>query len=166
MKKRGFRNFFKKINWSSFFLSVVAVYATAVIGALFTSRGVKSFWYLTIRPSITPPSWVFSVVWNILFFLIFLSLYFYLSKQKEVRWPSKIELVFSINLVLNFLWSFLYFWVRKPVFAFVDLILLWISIIVLIYANWKSNKTSALLLIPYLLWISFAGVLNYLSAFT
>jgi len=165
MKKGGIKNLFKKINWNALFLSALAVYATEILGALFTMRGVKSFWYSTVRPSITPPNWVFLVVWNILFFMIFVSLYLYLKKLKNRRWPSNVELLYSINLVLNFLWSFFYFWIRNPIIAFVDLILLWISIAILICLNWKSNRTSALLLIPYLLWISFAGVLNYLSVF-
>jgi translocator protein len=165
MKKKGI-SFFKKINWCMLFLSAITVYATALLGSLFTMKGLNSFWYLSVRPSITPPGWVFSVVWNILFFMIFISLYLYLRKIKNQKWPTKIELAFSINFILNFLWSFFYFWKGYLTIAFVDLILLEISIIVLICLTWKSNRKSALLLIPYLLWVSFAGVLNYLSAFT
>jgi len=164
MKKKG-NNFFKKIKWDSFFLSLIAVYATALLGSLFVSKGISSSWYLIVRPSITPPGWVFSLVWNILFFMIFISLYFCLKSMKKEKWPTNIELVFSINLILNFLWCFLFFWKGYLTLAFIDLILLWISIIVLIRLTWKSNRTSALLLIPYLIWISFAGVLNYLIAF-
>jgi translocator protein len=165
MKKKGLKYFFKKINWQILFLSLITVYGTALLGGLFTSAGVKSFWYLTVRPSITPPNWVFPVVWNILFFLILISLYLCLTNVKTKKESSKIEIAFGINFILNFLWSFLYFGIRNPLFAFIDLILLGFSIISLIFINWKSNRKSALLLIPYLVWIIFAGILNYLSIF-
>jgi tryptophan-rich sensory protein len=166
MKKEGIKKIFKKINWNALFVSFVAVYATALLGGLFTSKGLASLWYQNVRPSITPPGWVFSVAWNILFFLIFISLYLCIKDLKALqkrKWPSSLELAFSINLILNFLWCFFYFWLQNPLIAFIDLILLWTSIIVIICLTWKSNRISALLLIPYLLWISFAGVLNYLS---
>ena len=166
MKKKGIKSLFKEINWNLFFLSLIAVYGTSLLGGIFTSRGVNSLWYLTVRPSITPPNWVFPLVWNILFFLIFLSLYISLKNAKTKKTSCKIEILFGINLILNFLWSFFYFWLRNPTIAFIDLILLEFSIIALICCSWKINRKASLLLVPYLLWISFAGVLNYLSAFT
>jgi tryptophan-rich sensory protein len=165
MKKGASRKFFKKIDWNILFLSLIAIYATAILGGLFTSRGANSFWYLTVRPSITPPNWVFPVVWNILFFLIFLALYLCLVNVKNKKICSKVELCFGINLVLNFLWSYFFFGLRNPKLAFVDLILLWFSIISIIYSSWKIDKRISILLVPYFLWVTFAGVLNYLIAF-
>jgi translocator protein len=163
MKKRGKRNFFKKINWKILLLSLFTVYGTAFLGSVFTSSGVKSFWYLTVRPSITPPNWVFPVVWNILFFMIFISLYICLTKAKDKKSSSKAEIVFGINFLLNFLWSLFYFGLRNPLFAFLDLILLFFSILAMIRITWKINRKASWLLVPYLLWIVFAGLLNYLS---
>ncbi len=163
--KKGLKKIFKKINWKIFFSSLIAILATVILGNLFTSKGVNSFWYWTVRPSITPPNWVFPIVWGILFFFIFLSLYLSLTSAKNKKMSSKIEIVFGINLVLNFLWSFLFFGIRNPPFAFVDLILLWLSIIAMIFVTRKINRKASWLLIPYLLWVSFAGVLNYLSLF-
>ena len=163
--KKGLKNFFKKINWGILFLSLITTYGTALLGGIFTSVGIKSFWYLTVRPSITPPDILFPIVWNILFFLIFVSLYICLTKAKDKKTSSKIEIVFGINFILNFLWSFFYFGLRNPLIALLDLILLFFSIIVMIKVTWKIDKKASRILIPYLIWIIFAGLLNYLSVF-
>jgi tryptophan-rich sensory protein len=166
--KKGVGKGLKKISWKFLILSFVVVYAVAFAGGVFTSKGVNSFWYLTVKPSITPPNWVFPVVWNILFFLIAVSLYLVLVHKENKKGKSarlKAEIAFSINLVLNFLWSFLYFYLRNPTLAFFDLILMWLSIAAMIYFSYKISKKTAWLLVPYLLWVAFAGVLNYLSAF-
>ena len=157
------KTFFKKIDWGIFLLSIITVSSTAILASLFMARGINSFWYLTVRPSITPPGWVFSVVWTILYILLAWSLYSCLTCTKNKKICSRVELLFAVNLLLNFLWGFLFFWMRKPLFAFFDIIALWISIIAIIYGTWNVNRKSALLLIPYLLWVTFAGVLNYIS---
>jgi translocator protein len=159
VKKKGV----KKIHFGFLILSFVSVYIVALAGSLFTIPGVASFWYQTVKPSITPPGWVFPVVWNILFFLIALSLYFLLTTVDKKSLQFKIEIVFAINFLLNFMWSFFYFGLRNPLFAFYDLIALWLSIFSMIYIAWKIDKKSAWLLLPYLLWVTFAGILNYLS---
>jgi tryptophan-rich sensory protein len=155
----------KKLDWKTLILSFFIVYATALAGSIFTSPGVKSFWYQTVRPSITPPDLVFPIVWNILFFMIFVSLYLSLTNSRNKHVQSKIEIVFGINLVLNFLWSVLYFGLRNPLLAFIDLILLAFSIASIIFIVRKINRKAAWLLAPYLIWVCFAGILNYLSIF-
>lgn len=153
-----------KIKWKSLFLSFILVYSVALIGSIFTSQGTNSDWYNSIRPSITPPNWVFPIVWNILFFLLAISLYLVIINVKKSM-KQKIYIFFGINFILNISWSVFYFFLRNPAIAFVNLIALWVSIISLIYFTSKVNQKSAWLLVPYLLWVSFAGVLNYLSIF-
>jgi tryptophan-rich sensory protein len=158
MKKR-----MKGINWKVLIVSLIIVYLVAFVGSLFTSPVTDSEWYDSIKPSITPPGWVFPIVWNILFFLIALSLYFSWinSDGKETR--KKIILVFGINFILNIFWSVLYFGLKNPFYAFIEIFLLWISIVSMIYVSYKIDKKAGWLLVPYLLWVSFAIVLNYLS---
>ncbi len=151
----------KRVNWKVLIISLIIVYLVALIGSIFTSSSVSSDWYQSIKPSITPPNWVFPVVWNILFFLIALSLYFSWINGKKVR--GKIAIVFGVNFLLNILWSVLYFNMKRVDIAFFDLILLWLSIISMIYFVGKIDKKAGWLLVPYLLWVSFAGILNYLS---
>jgi len=153
----------KKINWKVLIASLVIVYLVAFVGSLFTSTNTDSEWYDSIRPSITPPNWVFPIVWNILFFLISLSLYFSWSGSEKSDVRRKIVIVFGINFILNIFWSFLYFGLRDPFYAFIEIFVLWISIVLMIYVSYRIDKKAGWLLVPYLLWVSFAVVLNYLS---
>jgi len=150
-----------KLQLKTLVVCIVVVYAVAFIGSLFTTGNTSGEWYESIKPSITPPNWVFPVVWNILFFLIALSLYFSWIHAKNQK--NKIMIVFGINFLLNILWSVLYFTLKNPLYAFIELIFLWLSILTMVLVTYKINKTSSYLLLPYLLWVSFAGVLNYLS---
>ncbi|MCL5018775.1 MAG: tryptophan-rich sensory protein [Candidatus Pacearchaeota archaeon] len=158
MKKRT------KINWKVLIASFVAVYFSAFIGSLFTSGNVTSAWYESIRQSITPPNWIFPVVWNVLFFLIALSLYIAWTNSSKKQKP-KLAIFFGFNLMLNTLWSLIFFVLKNPAIAFFELIIFWVSIVSIIFITWKINRNSAWLLFPYLLWVSFAGILNYLIAF-
>jgi tryptophan-rich sensory protein len=152
-----------KINQKTFLISFIAVLLFAFMGILLTYQNVGGTWYNLIKPSIAPPSWVFSVTWSILFVFIGLSLYFALVNAKDKRTERGIEIAFGVNFILGVSWSFFFFTLRKPLYAFFDLILLWASIIVLILLTERISRKSAWLLVPYLLWISFAGALNYLT---
>lgn len=153
----------KRVNWKVLIICLIIVYAVAFIGSIFTSQGTKTEWYQSIKPSITPPNWIFPIVWNVLFFLIGLSLYFAWISAKNKSAKKSIIILFTINFILNILWSLLYFTLQNPIVAFIDLALIWFSIIILLILTQKINKASFYLLIPYLLWVSFAGVLNFLS---
>jgi len=149
--------------WLVFVVSLVIVYGIAFIGNLFTSSAVQSSWYQQIRPSITPPNYVFPIVWNILFFLIGLSLAFSWINSKNKKQRKIVAFAFGFNLFLNVLWSVLYFGLKNPTWAFVDIILILFSIIWMILVVRKINKKATWMLVPYLLWVSFASILNFLS---
>src|SRR3989339_2138504 len=143
-------------------IAIIVVYTLGFIGSIFINEETGSDWYNEIKPSITPPNWVFPIVWNILFFLIAVSITFVIiNSKKEQR--KYIIIFYGINLFFNTLWSFLYFGMHNPFLAFLDLIIIWASILVLIIFNFGISKKAAILLIPYLLWVSFAGIINYLS---
>jgi len=150
----------KKINWKVLIVSLLIVYGVAALGSLFTSGNTEGEWYESVKPSITPPGWVFPIVWNILFFLIALSLYFSWINAKS---RNKLALVFGVNFLLNILWSYFYFYLKSPFLAFIEIIILELSIVFMILATYKVNKKSAYLLLPYLIWVGFATILNYLS---
>jgi len=151
----------KKINWKFLIIAFIIIHLAAIFGSLFTNTGD---WYESVKPSITPPGYVFPIVWTILFILISISFYFVLiSKKGKLR--NRAIIFFIINIILNGLWSYLFFELHNPVFAFFELVLLWVSILFMIYFSFKLNKISSYLLVPYLLWVSFAGILNYLIAF-
>jgi len=97
-----------------------------------------------------------------LFFLIGLSLYFAWMKAKPIQKKLVAE-VFAVNLIFNIVWSILYFGLHNVLYAFIEIFILWISIVWMIIVTWKIDKKAAYLLVPYLLWVSFAIILNYLS---
>ena len=156
--KKGVKKFYILI------LCFLFVYLAAFIGGIFTSISINTGWYESVKLSITPPDEVFPIVWNILFFLVAVSLFFVWTNSSKKQ-KTKVALVFGINLFLNVFWSFSFFFLKNPTLAFAVLILLEVSILSMIFTSWKIKKVSALLLIPYLLWVSFAGILNYLIAF-
>jgi len=153
-----------RINWKVLVVCLVIVYGIAFLGSIFTSGNTDTSWYQGIKPAITPPNYVFPIVWNILFLLIALSLYFaWLRAGKNQK--KIVALVFGINLFLNALWSYLFFELKKPNYSFFELSLLWVSIWFMIAVTGKIDRKAAWLLVPYLFWVLFAGVLNYLIAF-
>lgn len=153
----------KKVNIKVLIVCLLIVYAVAFIGSLFTSSAVNSLWYETIKPSITPPNWIFPVVWNVLFFLISLSLYFSWINSKSKNQKKKVAFAFGLNFILNIFWSLLYFGLRNPLYSFIEIFFLLASIIYLFYVSYKIDRKAGWLVVPYLVWVSFAIILNYLS---
>lgn len=152
----------KKRNIKVLIFSIIIVYFVGFIGSIFTSGNTDSDWYKSIKPNITPPNFVFPIVWNILFFLIGWSLYFVWTKSKKED-KGSIILIYGLNFIFNILWSVLYFGLKNITFAFFEIIVLWLSIISMIVLARRIDIKSGWLLAPYLLWVTFAGVLNYLS---
>ncbi len=154
----------KKIHWKILVWSLIIVFIFAGIGSLFSSDQTKSAYYVSIKPNLTPPNWVFPLVWNFLFVLLAYALYFdWIKSGNDPKKRNKVILIFLINLALNVLWSFLFFVVQNPLFAFFDVILLLVSIIWIFTFNWKFEKKSSYLVIPYFVWVLFAAYLNWIS---
>lgn len=140
----------------------LCILSTLLIGGIsgFATATSINGWYVTInKPSFNPPNYLFGPVWTSLYILMGISLYMILqSDSNELR--KKAVTIFSIQLFLNFCWSFIFFNFQNLGFAFVEIILMWISILTMIIVFYKINKTAAFLQIPYLLWVSFASILN------
>jgi tryptophan-rich sensory protein len=160
--KRNGKVWYKKIDWKGLILLFLFVHVFALIGSFFTNT--KSDWYHSIKLSLIPPGFVFGIVWTILFLLIWISFYLALTKSKK-EYEIVVLTAFFLNLVLNAIWSIIFFGMQSPIAAFVELIVLWLSIGLMMIVSLKVSKLSAWLLLPYLVWVSFAGVLNYLIAF-
>jgi tryptophan-rich sensory protein len=130
------------------------------ISGYFTSTSITT-WYVTLnKPSFNPPNYLFGPVWTTLYILMGISLFLVLNKAKDLE-KSKIIFVFSIQLILNFLWSFLFFKFQQLGLALAEILLMWCSILFMIIIFYKTNKLAALINIPYLLWVSFATILTY-----
>lgn len=129
------------------------------IGGIATASGVND-WYLTIvKPSFNPPNYLFGPVWSFLYLLMGVSFYLILKSPKNhFRKPA--IYIFLTQLGLNFLWSFIFFKFQLLGVAFIEILLIWISILTMILIFRRINKTASYLQIPYILWVSFASVLN------
>lgn len=129
------------------------------MGSVFTTSAIPT-WYATLnKPSFAPPNWVFAPVWTTLYILMGVALYLGLSgKGKGER--KKAVRIFALQLILNVLWSLLFFGMRNPTLALIDIVALWIAIFLTIKSFSKINKWAGYLLVPYFLWVSFASFLN------
>ncbi len=132
---------------------------TAMVGGSIT---VLDSWYYSLeQPSWAPPDYMFGIIWTTIFALIAIAGFLAWQKAPTRRAAEIMLGLFALNGFLNLGWSFLFFRVQRPDMAFYELIVLWLSIMALILFCGRFSKISALLLVPYLIWVSIAGLLNY-----
>jgi translocator protein len=129
------------------------------ISGIATSGNITT-WHATLnKPVFNPPNYLFGPVWTVLYLLMGISLFMiWRSPSGDAR--NYALAIFSIQLVLNFAWSFIFFHFKQTGWAFVEIILIWISVLAMIIIFYRINRTAAFLQVPYLLWVSFASVLN------
>jgi translocator protein len=129
------------------------------ISGIATATGINSWFESLNKPFFNPPAYLFGPVWTFLYLLMGVSFYLILQSGEHL-FRNKAIIIFMIQLGLNFAWSFLFFKYQLPGIAFIEIILIWMSILIMIRLFYKINRLAALLQIPYLLWVSFASVLN------
>lgn len=145
--------------WSSLFFFLFLCFSIELIGGWFTSSSVLS-WYPTLKKaSFNPPAWVFGPVWTLLYLMIALSGWLIFLQQKSSL-RSRALTIYGIQLFLNFLWSYFFFFLRSPFLGLVDITLLLIFLIWTVISFWPLSRKASLLLIPYLLWTAYASILN------
>jgi tryptophan-rich sensory protein len=142
-------------------VAILACQIAGVVGSIFTAPSIPT-WYATLgKPDFTPPNWVFAPVWTTLFVLMGVSAYLVWNKGLENKNVKMALLIFSIQLALNMLWSFLFFGLKSPLYAFFEILILWLVIMLTIVNFSRISKTASWLLIPYIIWVSFAAILNF-----
>jgi len=145
-------------------VAVVVSELAGIIGSIFTSPAIPEWYAGLVKPALNPPSWVFAPVWIALYALMGISLYLVWKSDPAIVDPTlrkKGIALFFIQLALNSLWSILFFGMKNPFLAFAEIIFLWIAILGTIFVFSNISKKAAWLLIPYILWVSFAAYLNY-----
>jgi len=140
--------------------SILIPLAAGFVGAFFTTPSIATWYAALQKPLFSPPNWIFGPVWTILYVLMGLSMYLVWTGGKNKSISGAFTL-FGTQLFLNVLWSIIFFGMKSPFYAFIEIVVLWIAIILTIRNFQNISKTAALLLIPYVLWVSFAAVLNY-----
>ena len=132
-----------------------------IVGGLsgyFTASNIAT-WYVTLnKPFFNPPNYLFGPVWTVLYLMMGISLGMIINAKHNNK--NKSLIIFSIQLVLNFFWSVIFFSLQSPGWAAIEIIAMWLSIIYMIRSFYKINKWAGWLQIPYLLWVTFASVLN------
>lgn len=142
-------------------ISVTIPVATGAIAGLFTASSVNG-WFLTIiKPSFNPPSWLFAPVWTALYIMMGIACFLVWNSKVDVKLKNKALGFYMVQLLLNFLWSLIFFYAHQPGWALFDIILMWGMILSTILQFGKISSTAAWLLVPYISWVSFAAVLNF-----
>ena len=139
---------------------IILCLATGWLGSLFTRQSIPN-WYADLqKPAFNPPDWVFAPVWTILYLMMAVGVFIILSKGLHNPNVRIALVVFLAQLLLNGLWTPIFFGAHLIFAALVEIIILWLSIILTIVLFWKISIPASLLLLPYILWVTFAVVLN------
>jgi len=170
-------------NLFKFIIAISIAQAAGILGSFFTISSVSTWYVELIKPAFNPPNWVFGPVWTTLYFLIGVSLYLVWKNNwqtvhlvfetgmkawnpiSERLWRGDLQkvnaiTVFGVQYVLNILWSWVFFGLQSPATAFFVILALWFSIVYVIINFYRISKPAAWLLVPYILWVSFAAYLN------
>lgn len=149
----------KKSDIIKLVISILIPLALGAIAGRFTAQAVPDWFASLNRPSFSPPNWIFGPVWTILYILLGISLYL-IWKQIPSKQRNNALLIFSLQMFLNFIWSFVFFYFNQIGLALIVIIGLWISIVFMLISFYKLKPSAAYLNLPYLLWVTFASVLN------
>jgi len=141
-------------------ISILIVFSFGFIGSFFTTPSIATWYAFINKPLFSPPNWIFAPVWTLLYILMGISAFLIWKKRDNLK--TKPALIFyGIQLILNALWSIIFFGMHNPGLALLGIIILWLFILITLIKFYKINKTAGILFIPYLLWVSFASILNY-----
>jgi len=135
--------------------------AAGLIGALSTNPSINTWYSTLVRPEWSPPNWLFGPVWTLLYLMMGVALFLVWTRHIGGKLRMVWLKLFGIQLILNSLWSYLFFGVQRPDYAFYEILVLLGFIVSLIVLALRFDKRAAVLLVPYALWVSFATYLNY-----
>lgn len=151
--------------WAKLKPYVISIAIALGVGGLsaFLTRENMDIYERIIRPALAPPAILFPIVWTILYTLMGISsAKIWLQKKEKPELVLDALLAYAVQLFLNFFWSLIFFNMQNFLFSLIWLVLLWVAIIVMIIRFYRVEPLSALLQIPYLLWVTFAGYLNFM----
>ena len=148
---------FLKIQWKKLIICLAIPLAVGGISAFLTQNSMETFQAIQ-KPPLSPPGWLFPIVWTLLYILMGIASYLVFTSQK----PNRTALtVYGVQLAFNFIWPILFFNLEQYLFAFIWLVLLWFLILATIIQFDSISKPAKYLMLPYLLWVTFAGYLNF-----
>jgi len=151
----------KTVSIARLIVSIVLCQAAGLLGSIFTFSEIPTWYAGLAKPWFTPPNWLFGPVWIMLYTLMGISLCFVWNKGFGERKAKTAGIVFAVQLALNAVWSILFFGLHNPLYGLAGIIALWIAIAATIVKFYPISRKAALLLIPYIAWVSIATALNY-----
>ena len=149
-----------KIDFKKLILNLAIPLAVGGLSALITKNSMEMFSQIE-KPPLSPPGWLFPVVWTILYVLMGVSAYIVQKTNGSKTKKDSAIAVYTLQLIFNFFWSIIFFNLKAYLFAFLWLLVLWILVLWNVISFYKINKTAGLLMLPYLFWVTFAGYLNF-----
>lgn len=147
-------------NFAKLLIALAVPLAVGGLSGYATSSGVATWYPTLVKPSFNPPAWVFGPVWTLLYLMMGVAAFLVWRRGTDAEGVRIALAVFAIQLILNGLWSLLFFGLRSPGLALVDIALLWVAIGAAVWLFWRVVPAAGLLLLPYWAWVSFATVLN------
>lgn len=159
----------KNMNYKRLAVCLAVPQLAGIVGAFFTAPAIPTWYAALQKPSFSPPNWLFGPVWILLYLMMGVAAYLVWSKASggwgtltgRNKKAKSALIIFCAHLFFNAIWSVIFFGMRNPGLALVDIVAIWIFIVILIIKFWKIDRRAAWLLIPYFLWVSFASILNY-----
>lgn len=148
-----------KINYRLLAVCISIPLAVGALSALLTRSGMEAFSLLN-KPTLSPPGFLFPIVWSILYALMGTASYLILTSGQNKAQIVNALYAYGLQLIFNFFWSIWFFNLEWYLFAFIWLLVLWILILNTLFSFYDISKPAAYLLVPYLLWVTFAGYLN------
>lgn len=142
-------------------ISLLICQLAGVIGSMFTSSSVLTWYPMLIKPAYTPSGQIIGLVWIVLFTLMGISLFIVWREGRGKPEVNFALFIFAAQLIVNVLWSAAFFGLKSPFDGMIVIAILWALILITTFRFWQINRTAALLLVPYILWVSFAAFLNY-----
>lgn len=150
-----------KFQFVPFMVSLLITLAIGIVASLFTTPQIPG-WYATLqKPFFNPPNWLFAPVWTALYIMIATAAYLVWKRRDGTPLYTAAKQIYLLQLLFNFSWSIIFFGLHQVLAALVIIILLWLSIILTMFYFNHFSKTACWLLLPYLLWVSFASILNF-----
>lgn len=143
-------------------IAIVVCEIAGIIGSLFTVSAIPTWYATLVKPVLNPPSWVFGPVWTTLYALMGIAAFLIWRQGLDRKDMRKALGVFLLQLVLNVIWSIIFFGLHSPSWAFVNIVALWLAIIWTMTMFYKISRPAMWLLLPYILWVSFASYLNFM----
>ena len=146
-----------KIQWKKLIICIIIPLAVGA-GSAFLIKDSVSIFQTLEKPPIAPPAWLFPVVWTVLYILMGIASYLILIAKQDNRTASRL---YGLQIIFNFFWPILFFNLELYLFSFIWLVALWLLVLMTIISFYKLSKPAGYLMIPLLLWITFAGYLNF-----